>query len=400
MPLHSLTLSYDDLTEAQWDRFWSRVGPSEEESDCRYWVDKDGNPSRHNRYGIFSANGRQYQMHRLSYLAVVVRRGETIGGDGLVVRHLCGDKRCCAFWHLEIGTHRDNAEDLATHRPSFAPQSIPESPIPRIDPVSDHALLYYIGDIRHPLVLTFDPEKGIGMTLIPSHVPGVWIDMPDVATEMVIEAAERRTSDRGLYVSNRDRHRLDKAVQDLTERKDRVTDALNSINYQAYMTSDADMPAHIEIHPTEALVPTGPSRRTFVLRGSDAQEWWLAHRSTPVLRPLPTPESEYTRAVRLSPPDFVGWCQQHIKRTRKHTDILPSRDAWSLMQKSYGMSRGQVRGFLDIWQVWGMPRRLAMQRAGAISGLGPTARVRPPRRNVTQGWRGAVLKKCALVCCT
>ena len=325
MPLHSLPLTYSDLTEEQWTKFWSRVGPHEDWG-CRYWIDEWGNPSPRQQYGMFAANGRQYQMHRLAYVAVMLPRGASIGGDGLIVRHLCGDKRCCAGWHLEIGTHRENAQDFARHRPSYAPSSIPTSEIPKIDPVSDQALLYYIGDTRHPVLLTYDVKRRKGMLLMPSHVEGVWIDLPRDAAETIVEAAQRRSADKSLYVPIRSRHRLTKAVDDLDEiASDRIAKAISRVAEQAYLTPDSEIPAHIEIHPIDALVPTSLSRRTFVLRGSDAEEWWLSQRSTPLLRRMPTPENEFEKAVRVVPDEFVGWCEQHIKQTCEKADVLPLR---------------------------------------------------------------------------
>ena len=409
MPLHSLPLTYDDLTEEQWDEFRSRLGPHEE-SGCRYWVDKRGNLSQRKRYGIFAANGRQYQMHRLAYVAVMLPRGEAIGGDGLVVRHLCGDKRCCAPRHLEIGTHRENSEDFAKHRPVFVPSSYPTSTIPKIDPISDHALLYYLGDTRHPILLGYDVTKKTGIMLVPSHVQDIWLDLRDEAAAMIVEATQRRLSDRNLHVPVRSRHRLAKVVVDLQENEpNRISKAINRISHQAYLTPSSEIPTHIEVHPNEALVPTTTGRRSFVLRGSDAQEWWMGHRSTPLLRRMPTRESEYDRAVRLAPEAFIGWCELHIKRTGAKANFLPSRDVWSLMVKSYALSTGQTFRSSDRFsydnaydhvQVWGMNRREAMQRAGQITGLGPTTRVRPPRHKPVQGWRGGALQKCQFICCS
>lgn len=32
--------------------------------------------------------------------------------DGLIIRHKCDNSRCCNINHLEIGTHKDNSQDM------------------------------------------------------------------------------------------------------------------------------------------------------------------------------------------------------------------------------------------------------------------------------------------------
>jgi hypothetical protein len=65
-------------------------------------------------YGMASYVGRKkMQAHRLSFTAFVGSIPE-----GLLVRHLCHNKRCCNPEHLRPGTEQDNADDetIAGHR--------------------------------------------------------------------------------------------------------------------------------------------------------------------------------------------------------------------------------------------------------------------------------------------
>lgn len=57
-------------------------------------------------YGQFILDGVNYGAHRYSY-------EKTFGEvkDGNVVRHKCGNTRCCNPEHLEEGSHKDNYHD-------------------------------------------------------------------------------------------------------------------------------------------------------------------------------------------------------------------------------------------------------------------------------------------------
>lgn len=73
------------------------------EGDCLIWFgDKDSNGYGRIRY----AGRKTYPAHRLAY--------ELAHGpiqEGLVVRHKCDVCACINISHLEIGTHKDNAQD-------------------------------------------------------------------------------------------------------------------------------------------------------------------------------------------------------------------------------------------------------------------------------------------------
>ena len=58
-------------------------------------------------YGIFFAFGKKMPAHRASYLFY---KGNI--ELGLVVRHICNNKKCVNPEHLELGTHSDNAQDV------------------------------------------------------------------------------------------------------------------------------------------------------------------------------------------------------------------------------------------------------------------------------------------------
>jgi hypothetical protein len=77
-------------------RFWSKVEPT---GFCWNWtkhVDEDG-------YGYFRKGGKAVRVHRWSY--------ENLVGpipDGLVLDHLCRNRRCVNPDHLEPVTRREN----------------------------------------------------------------------------------------------------------------------------------------------------------------------------------------------------------------------------------------------------------------------------------------------------
>lgn len=74
-------------------------------ADAGCWVfrgsrNKDG-------YGVMTVRGKRTLTHRLAY--------ETWVGpipDGLIVRHKCDNPPCINPEHLEVGTHRENSEDM------------------------------------------------------------------------------------------------------------------------------------------------------------------------------------------------------------------------------------------------------------------------------------------------
>lgn len=65
-------------------------------------------------YGQQKWKGTNYKAHRLAYNLFV---GEI--ADGLIVRHLCGNRRCCNPLHLGTGTLKDNSEDMRLHGRSY-----------------------------------------------------------------------------------------------------------------------------------------------------------------------------------------------------------------------------------------------------------------------------------------
>jgi hypothetical protein len=79
--------------------FWSKVeigGPAM----CWLWT--GATKGRDGLYGKF----REHTAHRYAYQ---LHRGPI--PDGLMVRHMCGNKRCVNPAHLELGTAQDNYRD-------------------------------------------------------------------------------------------------------------------------------------------------------------------------------------------------------------------------------------------------------------------------------------------------
>jgi hypothetical protein len=80
------------------ERFWAKVnrtGPTE----CWEW-----NGAMSNGYGVFNhVRGKGMRSHRYAYLQLV---GPI--PDGLVLDHLCRNRRCCNPAHLEPVSNREN----------------------------------------------------------------------------------------------------------------------------------------------------------------------------------------------------------------------------------------------------------------------------------------------------
>lgn len=85
------------ITEADMRRFWAKVAV--DPSGCLVWTASTFSTG----YGQFKHGGRTVTAHRFGYTALV---GPI--PDGLVLDHLCRNKRCAAPDHLEPVTDRVN----------------------------------------------------------------------------------------------------------------------------------------------------------------------------------------------------------------------------------------------------------------------------------------------------
>ena len=101
----SLTITADQFTAKDRERFWARVDRSDTSpAACWEWtgqLDPSG-------YGVFKKQGRQLRAHRAAY---ALEHGECPGS--LVVRHfVCDNPRCVRPAHLRIGTASHNSADM------------------------------------------------------------------------------------------------------------------------------------------------------------------------------------------------------------------------------------------------------------------------------------------------
>ena len=104
-------IELDTVTDAQVQRFWDTVAPGDLGA-CWSWpkcVDRSG-------YGhVFVGEkkrktNRCVKAHRLAYTLL---RGEI--GDGLVVDHVCKNRKCVNPWHLEQVRQGENLARGATN---------------------------------------------------------------------------------------------------------------------------------------------------------------------------------------------------------------------------------------------------------------------------------------------
>ena len=88
--------------------FWRRVDPAPNDC-CWEWRGYVANTG----YGQIKVGGRQgscLSTHRIAY---ILTHGSI--PEGLLVRHLCGNRLCCNPAHLEPGTAKQNGEDMVRH---------------------------------------------------------------------------------------------------------------------------------------------------------------------------------------------------------------------------------------------------------------------------------------------
>jgi hypothetical protein len=86
------------------DRFWAKVRKTRDGVACWPWT----NGRSGSGYGVLRWHGRITYAHRLAY---ELYHGVTVPAH-LVVRHKCDNILCCRPSHLEVGSRRDNSEDM------------------------------------------------------------------------------------------------------------------------------------------------------------------------------------------------------------------------------------------------------------------------------------------------
>lgn len=84
------------------ERFWEKVDKS---GDCWLWT----GTIQHSGYGVLKIDGKTIRAHRCAW--------ELENGpipDGMVVMHICDNRRCVRVAHLELGTQLANIADRGT----------------------------------------------------------------------------------------------------------------------------------------------------------------------------------------------------------------------------------------------------------------------------------------------
>lgn len=82
--------------------FWENVDKKSED-ECWEW-----RGSKNQEYGIYSCKGVPLRVHIETYK---MEYGNI--PKGMIVRHKCDNRSCCNPKHLELGTHKDNMNDIA-----------------------------------------------------------------------------------------------------------------------------------------------------------------------------------------------------------------------------------------------------------------------------------------------
>lgn len=87
------------MTPEQLARFWAKVKPVKDDSGCLLWTGATGGEG----YGWLRVDGRAHAAHRLAYEHFV----EEIP-DGLTLDHLCRNRLCVNWSHVEPVTRGEN----------------------------------------------------------------------------------------------------------------------------------------------------------------------------------------------------------------------------------------------------------------------------------------------------
>jgi hypothetical protein len=72
-----------------------------------------------NGYGRCTVDGGQMTAHRVSY---IITHGSI--PDGYLIRHACDNKLCVNPFHLSIGMHKDNHQDMLTRGRGNPPKGV------------------------------------------------------------------------------------------------------------------------------------------------------------------------------------------------------------------------------------------------------------------------------------
>jgi hypothetical protein len=104
------------LSDADTSRFWSYVD-KKGEADCWNWK-----AATSVGYGRFKLNGSNYLSHRIAFEISKhkIKHDNAVG----IIRHSCDNPACCNPLHLEIGTHKDNSDDMVKRGrgPAYKPR--------------------------------------------------------------------------------------------------------------------------------------------------------------------------------------------------------------------------------------------------------------------------------------
>ena len=94
------------LSEKDIERFWKHVNKKSED-ECWEW----GASRNPNGYGNIKVNYKIRKAHRISW---TIHQGEI--PEGLCVCHTCDTPSCVNPYHLFLGTHTDNMNDMNRKR--------------------------------------------------------------------------------------------------------------------------------------------------------------------------------------------------------------------------------------------------------------------------------------------
>lgn len=90
------------------ERFYEKVGRPQPETGCMEWVAGTFTTG----YGAFYVDGRPVKAHRFAYALWVGPLPAWTDHACPVVRHRCDNRLCVNPEHLEVGSPKDNVQDM------------------------------------------------------------------------------------------------------------------------------------------------------------------------------------------------------------------------------------------------------------------------------------------------
>lgn len=143
-----------ELNNRELDRFWSSVLKTD---SCWIWIGRRCHSKPGQNYGQFYYRGKNLLAHRISYF---LQYG--INPGKYLVRHTCDHPWCVNPFHLVLGTHKDNSQDMVQRNRSTKGESNPRAKLTKeqVQTILDRYTPYDKSNGMRPLSREFGVSVG------------------------------------------------------------------------------------------------------------------------------------------------------------------------------------------------------------------------------------------------